>query len=75
MLLLVSQAGGAADPFSNQSLLSATLLDKRTGRLLYSTQEQSSNSVPRLELDPDQRRIVANFHGWQLDLTFPEPKP
>ena len=75
VLLLVSQAGGAADPFSNQSLLSATLLDKRTGRLLYSTQEQSSNSVPRLELDPDQRRIVANFHGWQLDLTFPKPKP
>ncbi len=75
VLLLVSQAGGAADPFSNQSLLSATLLDKRTGRLLYSTQEQSSNSVPRLEPNPDQRRIVANFHGWQLDLTFPEPKP
>ena len=75
VLLLVSQTGGAADPFSNQSLLSATLLDKRTGRLLYSTQEQSSNSVPRLEPDPDQRRIVANFHGWQLDLTFPEPKP
>ena len=75
VLLLVSQAGGAADPFSNQSLLSATLLDKRTGRLLYSTQEQSSNAVPRLEPDPDQRRIVANFHGWQLDLTFPKPKP
>lgn len=73
VLLLVSQAGGAADPFSNQSLLSATLLDKRTGRLLYSTQEQSSNAVPRLEPDPDQRRIVANFHGWQLDLTFPKP--
>ncbi len=73
VLLLVSQAGGAADPFSNQSLLSATLLDKRTGRLLYSTQEQSSNAVPLLEPDPDQRRIVANFHGWQLDLTFPKP--
>ena len=75
VLMLVSQAGGAADPFSNQSLLSATLLDKRTGRLLYSTQENSTHLPPRLEHDPEHRRIVANFHGWQLDLVFPEPKP
>ena len=76
VLLLSNQVNGAAaDPFSNMSRLSATLLDKRTGRLLYETRENSRNMPPRLEPDPDQRRLVANFHGWQLDLTFPEPTP
>ncbi len=76
VLLLSNQVNGAAaDPFSNMSRLSATLLDKRTGRLLYETRENSRNTPPRLEPDPDQRRIVANFHGWQLDLTFPKPTP
>ena len=68
------QARAAQNPFGNRPRLLASLLDKRTGRVLYATQENSSTAQPRLESDPENRRVIANFHDWQLDLTFPEPK-
>ena len=69
------QTRAAANPFGNRPRLVASVLDKRTGRVLYATQENSPNAQPRLESDPDNRRVVANFHDWQLELTFPDPKP
>jgi len=62
-------------PFGNRPRLVASVLDKRTGRKLYTTEENAPNNPPRLDPDPDNRRVVANFHDWQLELTFPEPKP
>lgn len=67
------QARAAANPFGNRFRIKASVLDKRTGRTLYATEENAPAAPPRLEPDPDHRRIVANFHDWQLDLTFPEP--
>jgi hypothetical protein len=49
----------------------ASLIDKRNGRVLYSTEEASPSVAPRLEPDPEHRKIIANFQTWQLDLTFP----
>ena len=69
------QARAAANPFGNRPRLVASVLDKRTGRKLYTTEENAPNNPPRLEPDPDNRRVVANFHDWQLELTFPDPKP
>ncbi len=69
------QARAAQNPFGNRPRLLACVLDKRTGRELYKTEENAPNNAPRLEPDPDNRRVVANFHDWQLELTFPEPKP
>ncbi|MBC8116964.1 MAG: hypothetical protein H7062_21420, partial [Candidatus Saccharimonas sp.] len=65
----------ARDPFSQRFRLLARVLDKRTGRELYQIEQNAPNNPPRLEPDPDNRRIVANFHDWQLELTFPEPNP
>ena len=69
------QARAAANPFGNRPRLVASVLDKRTGHKLYSTEENAPNIPPRLDPDPDNRRVVVNFHDWQLELTFPEPKP
>ena len=55
--------------------LAASVLDKRTGRWLYTTEENASNNPPRLDPDPDNRRVIANFHDWHLELTFPDAKP
>ena len=68
-------ARAEAPPWANRPRLVASVLDKRTGRKLYATEENAPNNAPRLEPDPDNRRVVANFHDWQLELTFPEPKP
>ena len=52
--------------------LSAKILDKRTGELLYEALENAVKGVARLEPDPDNHRIVAAFDDWQLDLTIPK---
>ena len=66
------------NPFDQGIRMNATLLDKRTGALVYATEEISNNMPPRIEPLPDRNRIVANFHEWQLQLTFTDaesPKP
>lgn len=65
-----------ANPFTQPFRLYADILDKRTGRRIYATEETSSLMPPRLEADPDEGRIIANFSDWQLELTLPTtPKP
>ena len=71
----INQARQARDPFGARLRLLARVIDKRTGRELYATEENAPNNSPRLESDPDNHRVVANFHDWQLELTFPESKP
>ena len=71
----IDQARAARDPFGVRPRLLARVLDKRTGRELYAIEQNAPNNAPRLEPDPDNRRVIANFHDWQLELTFPEPKP
>ncbi|HEY4259060.1 MAG TPA: hypothetical protein VGM98_02820, partial [Schlesneria sp.] len=64
------------NPFSQRYRVNADLLDKRTGRRIYATEELSSLMPPRLEANPDEGRIIANFNEWQLELTVPaSPKP
>jgi hypothetical protein len=65
-----------ANPFTQPFRLYADLLDKRTGRRIYATEEISSLVPPRLEANPDEGRVIANFNEWQLELTVPAtPKP
>jgi outer membrane protein assembly factor BamB len=73
LLLATRHADGRmnGNPFSQRLRVNADLLDKRTGRRIYSTEELSSLMPPRLEADPDEGRITANFNEWQLELTVP----
>ena len=58
--------------FSQRFRLNACILDKRTGRRIYEVEEATSPIPPRLDADLDAKTIFANFHDWQLKLTFPE---
>lgn len=60
------------NPFSQRFRLNACILDKRTGRRIYEVEEATSPIPPRLDADLDAKTIYANFHEWQLKLTFPE---
>jgi outer membrane protein assembly factor BamB len=59
------------NPFAQRFRMNAEILDKRTGRSIYSIEETAPLQPPRLEPEPDSGRIVVNFHDWQLDLTLP----
>jgi outer membrane protein assembly factor BamB len=63
------------NPFDQGIRMNVTLLDKRTGALVYATEETSISMPPRFEPQPDRNRIVANFHEWQLQLTFTDAEP
>jgi hypothetical protein len=71
----INQLRQARNPFGSRVRLLARIIDKRTGLERYGIEQDAPNEAPRLEPDPDNRRIIANFHDWQLELTFPEPKP
>ena len=65
----------ANNPFVQNFRMNASIIDKQTGRVVYSTEENALSMSPRLEPDPDNHTIIANFHEWQLEFKFPEPKP
>ena len=76
LLLTSRKAEGqtSGNPFVTRFRMTAEILDKRTGRKLYWTDESTFEAPPRLEPDPEQGRVIANFHDWQLELTFPNGK-
>ena len=59
-----------ANAFEVRYRMNAEIIDKRTGRKIYSTEEDSPPQLPRFEPDPEHSRIVANFFGWQLEFSF-----
>ena len=56
--------------------LSALVLDKRTGRRIYETQELMTPIGRGVQFNPmiDERKLVIDFYNWQLELSFPPPK-
>jgi outer membrane protein assembly factor BamB/tetratricopeptide (TPR) repeat protein len=78
LLLLASRVhdlSRAGNPFGQTFRLNAKVIDKQNGGNVYSTEENSPAMSPRLEPDPDNHRIIVNFHDWQLDVSFAERKP
>lgn len=61
--------------FDQRFRMNAEILDKRTGRKIYSTEESAPLQSPRFEPDPENGRIIASFFDWQLEFTFPGSKP
>ncbi len=75
VLLLASRQldiRNAGNPFQQRFRMTAKVIDKRTGREIYFTEEPAALLPPRIEPDPEHGRIVINFHEWQLDITFPD---
>jgi len=74
LLLASRQLDGrnANNPFQQRYRMIAKVIDKRTGREIYYTEEAAALLPPRFEPDPEHERIVINFQEWQLDITFPE---
>ncbi len=69
-----SEGRTSGNPFVHRFRMTAEIIDKRTGRKLYTTDESTYEPPARLEPDPEQGRVIANFHDWQLDLTFSKGK-
>jgi hypothetical protein len=71
---LYDPAGAVGNPFSSgQQRLFARVIDKRSGRTIYSTNEVaifSSNAPIRMVPQSDTRQITAEFNDWQLKLAF-----
>ncbi|MEI8379396.1 MAG: PQQ-binding-like beta-propeller repeat protein [Planctomycetota bacterium] len=61
-----------ANAFEHRFRMNAEIIDKRTGRKMYSTEEDAPLQSPRFEPDPEHSRIVANFFGWQLEFALSE---
>ena len=60
--------------FQSTSRLTAKILDKRNGNLIYETQENSPLTGRGAQIIPmvDERKIVVDFLSWNLEMSFPQ---
>ena len=72
LLLATRQVDGRAAPnnFYQRFRMMAYIIDKRTGRQIYTSDETAPAMAPRLDARGDGR-IIANFYDWVVELTFP----
>ncbi len=52
--------------------LTATFIDKRTGKVVFSKDETANPNISTyiMQVDPDRNRFVANFLAWTLELHY-----
>jgi hypothetical protein len=70
---LPAEAGGRG-PFVEQRV-AATVLDRQTGDVVYSTYESQATGNPQWEIDGDRGQLVINYVNWLLELTITPPGP
>ncbi|MBA4031750.1 MAG: hypothetical protein C0478_12795 [Planctomyces sp.] len=56
-----------------KSELRVTVVDHRTGQLVYATIEPQTTGGFVIQQQPDKRRLIVNLLGWMLEIDFAEP--
>lgn len=78
LLLATRQFERGGNSLFQRFRMTAYVIDKRTGRKTYTTEESAPALAPRLE-PQSAGRLFANFHDWYLELTIPaadqKPQP
>jgi outer membrane protein assembly factor BamB len=74
--MFVTPPAGAAVPgfAANQQRLTATFIDKETGRRIYAREEPSNAQMYFVDVDPDLNTLTANFLTWSVELRYKRRK-
>ncbi len=75
-MFLATPAGAVVPGFAaNQAQrLTATLIDKETGRRIYAREEVSNVQMYFVDVDPDLNTLTANFLTWSVELRYKRRK-